>query len=340
MDPGRDSCGRRGTARAALAALALLLAASPVRALDLEGTWYVLVHYQDSESNNPEAWRWEDRVWRFARQGDQLEWTEWPIVVLDNEEGRFERLGSNRQSRVLAAWEPNDAQFEDIRNGLQVNSRGVKTKTLESSGGDRGGNGVWQSTSDAAVTGSAVMLTYSEDWSIEDSGGTPDFRRDDSLGGGMAESMDGSTAYRTEEIRADGTELVGSYQRDGTQVGRFRMIRSGDTEKVRGSGLTQEQRLRQMFASQVGLNLSEDQIRALSEGRVPAGVEVTEEERETARRQIRTSVEEAYRQQDQDPRRFTAQIESLTKQIEQQIFEEGKSLEEVQRMLGAGELLP
>ena len=337
MDPDarRDPRGRR-TFRAALAALALLLAASPVRALELEGTWYVLVHYQDSASNNPEAWRWEDRVWRFARQGDQLEWTEWPIVVLDNEEGRFEQLGSNRRSRALSAWEPNDAQLEDIRNGLQVNSRGVKIKTLASSGGD----GVWQSTSGAAATGSAVMLTYSEDWTIDDAGGTPTFRRDDSLGGGMAESMDGSTAYRTEEIRADGSELVGSYQRDGTQVGRFRMIRSGDTEKVRGSGLTQEQRLRQMFASQVGLNLSDDQIRALSEGRVPAGVEVPAEERETARRQIRSSVEEAYRQQDQDPRRFTPQIESLTKQIEQQIFEEGKSLEEVQRMLGAGELLP
>lgn len=325
-------------ALAALAGIALLLAASPARALDLEGTWYVLAHYQDSASNNPEAWRWEDRVWRFARQGDQLEWTEWPIVVLDNEEGRFERLGSNRQSRVLIAWEPNDAQLADIRNGLQVNSRGVKIKTLESSGGD--GDDTWRSTSGAAATGSAVMLTYSEDWTIEDAGGTPRFRRDDSLGGGMAESMDGSTAYRTEEVRDDGNELVGSYQRDGTQVGRFRMIRSGETEKTRGSGLTQEQRLMQMFSSQVGMNLSADQIRALSEGRAPVGVEVTAEERETARDQIRTSVEEAFRQQGQDPRRFTPQIESLTKQIEQQIFEEGKSLEEVQRMLGAGELLP
>ena len=324
------------TAIAALTAVGLLLAAFPTRAVDLEGTWYMLVHYQDSDSNNPEAWRWEDRVWRFARQGDQLEWTEWPIVVLDSEEGRFERLGSNRQSRVLTAWEPNDAQLADIRNGLQVHSRGVKIKTLESSGGAGG----WRSTSGAATAGSAVMLTYSEDWTIEDAGGMPRFRRDDSLGGGIAESMDGSTEYRTEEVRDDGNELVGSYQRDGTQVGRFRMIRSGETEKTRGSGLTQEQRLMQMFSSQVGMNLSADQIRALSEGRAPAGVELTAEERETARSQIRTSVEEAFRQQGQDPRRFTPQIESLTKQIEQQIFEEGKSLEEVQRMLGAGELLP
>ncbi len=326
------------TVIAALAGVVLLLAASPARALDLEGTWYMLVHYQDSDSNNPEAWRWEDRVWRFARQGDQLEWTEWPIVVLDSEAGRFEARGGNRRSRVLAAWQPDEAQLADIRNGLQVNSRGVKIKTLESSGGD--GGRVWRSTAGAAAPGSAVMLTYSEDWSIEDPDGRPLFRREDSLGGGMAESMDGSTEYRTEEVHEDGQELVGRYQRDGTQVGRFRLIRSGETEKVRGSGLTQEQRLRQMFAAQVGLNLTDDQIRALSEGRVPAGVEVPAEERETARSQIRTSVEEAYRQQGQDLRRFAPQIESLTKQIEQQIFEEGKSLEEVQRMLGAGELLP
>jgi hypothetical protein len=325
-------------ARGALAFAALLLAASPVRALDLDGTWYVLMHYQDSESNNPEAWRWEDRVWRFARQGDVLEWTEWPIVVLDSEEGRFERLGSNRQSRVLAAWEPNESQLADIRNGIQVNSRGVKIKTLEASGDD--GARAWRTTTGAAAPGSAVMLTYSEDWSIDDANGTPRFRRDDSLGGGLAESMDGSTEYRTEEIRDEGRELVGSYQRDGSQVGRFRMIRSGETEKARGSGLTQEQRLMQMFSSQVGMNLSADQIRALSDGRVPAGVEVSADERETARSQIRANVEEAYRQQGQDPRRFTAQIESLTKQIEQQLFDEGKSLEEVQRMLGAGELLP
>jgi hypothetical protein len=312
-----------------------LLVPAVGRALDLEGTWYVLVHYQDSATHNPEAWRWEDRVWRLAREGEDLEWTEWPIVVLDDESGRFEPLGGNRRARVLAAWEPDEQQLADIRNGIQVNSRGVKIKTLRLSEDGE----TWRSTGSAAP-GSAVMLSYVEDWSIADASGLPHFRRDDSLSGGMAESMDGSTEYRTEEVRTDGQELAGSYQRDGTQVGRFRMIRSGATERPRGSGLTQQQRLMQMFSAQVGLNLSADQIRALSEGRVAAGAEVPVEERATARRQIRESVEQAFRQQDQDPRRFTPQIDSLTKQIEQQIFEEGKSLEEVQRMLGAGELLP
>lgn len=333
---GSRALRTRETALAALAGLALFFAVSPARALDLEGTWYVLTHYQDSASNNPEAWRWADRVWRFAREGDQLEWTEWPIVVLDNEEGRFERLGSNRQSRILIAWEPNDAQLADIRNGLQVNSRGVKTKTLRSSEG----GGVWRSTTAPAAVQSAVMLNYSEDWSIEDASGTPLFRRADSLGGGVAESMEGSAEYRTEEIRDDGRELVGSYQRDGTEVGRFRMIRSGETERTRGSGRTQQQRLMQMFASRAGMNLSADQIVALSDGGIAPGMPVPPEERAEASRQIRASVEKAFLDQGQDPRRFTPQIESLTKKIEHLLFDEGKSLEEVQRMLGAGELLP
>ena len=67
------------------------------RAVDLEGYWYVLVHYQDKDTNKPEAWRWEDRVWRFHKTGDRLEWTDWPIVSLRDETGRFETL--SRQPR-------------------------------------------------------------------------------------------------------------------------------------------------------------------------------------------------------------------------------------------------
>src|SRR5690606_20159834 len=84
---------RPAAARALLALLAALAAAAPpgsaaaqepaaqplARAgqapVELEGTWYVLVHYQDADAHDPQAWRWEDRVWRFAREGDRLVWT-------------------------------------------------------------------------------------------------------------------------------------------------------------------------------------------------------------------------------------------------------------------------
>ena len=77
-----------------LAAAIALGFASGARAVELEGTWYVLVHYQDSETNKPEQWRWEDRVWSFARKGDRLEWTEWPIVVLEVRSRRTDSVQS------------------------------------------------------------------------------------------------------------------------------------------------------------------------------------------------------------------------------------------------------
>ncbi len=321
--------------RLRLAALAAaLLGASPAAAVDLEGTWYVLVHYQDAESNKPDAWRWEDRIWRFTRQGDGLEWTEYPIVVLEDESGRFERLGTNRQSRMVVAWEPSEAQLADIRDGLQVNPRGVKTKTLR-----LGEGGSWQSSGGPSAQ-SAAIITYSEEWSIEGLPDLPVFTRVDSMGGFQADSLEGRTEYRTEEVREAEGELLGRFERDGARVGRFRMIRSGETEKVRGSGLTQEQRLMQMFASQVGVNLSNEQILALADGRIAPGTPISEELREGARADIRRIVEQGFRDQGQDPARFRPQVDSLTAKIEKLLFEEGKSLEEVQRMLGAGELLP
>ena len=39
---------------------AVLIALGPpalARAVDLDGYWYVLVHYQDKDTNKPEAWR-------------------------------------------------------------------------------------------------------------------------------------------------------------------------------------------------------------------------------------------------------------------------------------------
>jgi hypothetical protein len=323
--------------RAVLAALASLFVSTPAlaAAVDLEGTWYVLVHYQDRESGKPDAWRWEDRVWKLAPQGERLEWTEWPIVVFEDETGRFDRLSSNRASRVLAAWEPTPAQLADIQNGLQVNSRGSKTKTLRAVDGGRG----WAS-SESAGAESASIITYSEHWSIEESSSGPVFAKEDSLGAAASDSMEGETEYRTEEIRDGGRELVGSFERDGTRAGRFRMIRTGESEKVRGSGLTQGQRTMQMFASQVGLQLDPEQVKALYAGRAAPGAELPAEVREDLRGQIRRDVESAIRQRGEDPKRLGAEVDGLTRKIEQLILDEGKSVEEVQRMLQAGEILP
>lgn len=324
--------GRRG--RAAFAAALLLTAAAPAGAVDLEGTWYVLVHYQDAESNRPDAWRWDDRVWRFRRVGDGLEWTEFSIVVLQDESGRFERLGGNRAARVVAAWEPSAAQLEDIRDGVEVNSaRGVKTKTL------RAADGGWSSDGSALGEGVAV-LTYSETWRIEDADGKPAFVREDALGGVSAETMEGRTEYRTEEVAPDGSELAGRFERDGTRTGRFRLIRSGDSAPVGSSDQAERQRkillegaLRQGLVTQEEVAAAFAAQVQLEEGAVVA-------DRAEARRRIRDGVEAAIRAQGEDPRALAPQVESLTRQIERLLFDEGKSVAEVQRLLETGRLRP
>ena len=95
-------------------AWAVLAAPASARAeVDLVGTWYVLIHYRDSATNNPDFDRWLDRIWQFEDKGSRMQWTEYPIVVYQDQSGRFERFRGVR-SRVLAYWEPNANQRSQI----------------------------------------------------------------------------------------------------------------------------------------------------------------------------------------------------------------------------------
>jgi hypothetical protein len=214
--------------RGALAALALfLLAAAPVRAVDLAGTWYVLVHYKDDHAENADAERWEDRVWVFERLGNRLEWTDYPIVVFEDESGRFERRDTGQYARILHYWEPNEVQLADIRDGLQVNSRGSKSKSLR--GSDAKG---WSSVRRAAAS-SASVVTYQEVWSIDDVQGLPVFTRSDFLGGGRTDTLEGVTKFTT--TRVENGVLLGTYDRDGSRRGDFRMLPSGTPGALKGA---------------------------------------------------------------------------------------------------------
>jgi len=235
---------------AACLALAALLAPVSASALELAGTWYVLVHYTDDTAHDPKQLRWEDRLWTFEPAGAQLVWTERTIVVFSDESGRFEKLGGNRASRVVGAWEPNPAQLAQIESGLAYNTRGEKKKLLRGSASE----GFTSGGGSAASVGGANVLSYVETWSIEDASGLPVFTRDDSLGGGSHESLDGRTQYRTESIDGNGV-LRGRFERDGTRHGTFRIYPSGQAGITRGSGKTQQQRMQEAFLSQYGKDL-------------------------------------------------------------------------------------
>lgn len=213
-----------GPARASLALAALLLAlglaAAPARAVELEGAWYVLVHYTDASSAHPERVHWRDRLWTFEREGEgegeRLVWTDHPIVVFDDQSGRWEG-----RRRALGGWEPSASQRGEIERGLRVNSRGRKQETL--TGSDAEG---W--SSDGGGRRMSNAFTYEETWSVEELEALPVFTITDTLEGtSTMEGASGATRYVAEAIEADGDRIVGRFERDGSREGTFRMIRAG-----------------------------------------------------------------------------------------------------------------
>lgn len=222
--------------RTLLTALAALLIAAPSLGFDLAGTWHVVSHYKDSEAPNADAERWEDRVWVIQREGERLRWTDYPIISLTDESGRFERSGG-QYGRVLEYWTPNAAQQAELDSGPKVNSRGSKNKSLR--GSDATG---WKSASPRAAR-SASFITYEERWSIEFRDGSPVFTRDDVLGGGLTAEAEGRTQWTGEQV--SDRRVTGTYDRDGTRTGTFTMSRVGDVRFLDTKGPTPNEKLRE-----------------------------------------------------------------------------------------------
>jgi len=214
----------RSVVRSLAFAAALGLAAAPtsagVEASRLEGTWFVLIHYRDVQTANPESDRWLDKVWTFEMRGSRLHWVEYPIVVFESQAGRFEAYKGNPRSRVLAKWEPNALQQKEIDEGPRVNSRGSKSKSLR--GNDTRG---WKTVGRSRVAG-ANVVGYHENWLIEPNEAGFLFEMREEMGNAATGTSDGLTLYEVEASDDDGNELRGSYDRDGTRTGTFRMTRT------------------------------------------------------------------------------------------------------------------
>jgi len=308
---------------AALAALLLVAAAPAARAADLPdrlvGTWHVLVHYKDASATHADEKRWDDRVWIFEKTGDRLKWIEYPIAVFVDESGRFERRASGQLARVLGYWEPSEAQLAEIKAGLELNSRGMKSKTL------RNTRGVWSSSS-RATAASASVVSYTESWSIEGTPELPVFRREDSLGGERTESMDGVTLFTTTSVDPTGDVLEGSYERDGSRRGTFRMLRAG-AGKALTTKRTQAQRTQDAF-------LAAMRTRKLDES------QLTQQDRADVRSMIRTEIEQRMRAIGVDPATRSGQIDTLVPSIEKRLFSEHLTLGEIPTLVEEAVVAP
>jgi len=206
--------------------------------VELIGTWHMIAHYKDSMTANADSPRWEDRVWVFQQEGDRIRWTEYPIIALQDDTGRFEG-----RSRVLAHWEPNPGQRSELRGGPKVNSRGSKSKSLRGSA-ETG----WKSV--GKQQRSMSFITYEEKWSI-DGAEKPVFTRADVLGSGGADDAEGRTIWSTETVERGGAELRGQYDRDGTRLGTFILWRIGDVKHLSTDGPTPNEKQRDQFEQDV-----------------------------------------------------------------------------------------
>ncbi len=323
---------------ACLALLAAAFLATPAAAVDLIGTWHVLVHYTDSAADHPERERWEDRIWVFEAEGSRLRWTEYPIVVFADQTGRFEQIGGSRPSRVLHFWEPNAGQLAQIREGLEINPRGSRSKALR--GSDAGG---WHSGKKDTYQ-SARFITFQELWQITGMPDLPTFTRNDVLGSMATEDVKGRTSWQGESVEPGGDVIRGRYERDGTRIGSFRMTRSGEVGTVTRSEKSESERAyeafygamaSQLFAGELPGGGSEAEVR----GAIEAG-RFSEEDRRDLRVEFERAIAESYRSQGNDPRKFRPQIQSLARTMVELFVDDGRSIAEIQRMLMDGRLRP
>jgi hypothetical protein len=315
----------------ALLGVSLGLPAAPAQAgdLDLEGTWHLLVHFQDGGSEDPEAERWYDRVWKFERQGRRLQWTDYGIVVFEDSRGRFELIGATTRSRVMGYWEPNERQQKNIRDGLEIVPRESRAKSLRGSP-QRG----FRSSGGLRPT-SASVISYHELWSITDPGGKPVFTRDDVLGSARTERMEGVTRYQTLEVLEGGNLLRGRFERDGSLHGSFQLTRAGETRAREGDEVD-----RRTDLDDISLGFAVDRGPLADELEGLLDEPDRAAQRERARALVIGMLEKDLRDRGQDPRAYKARVLVLAEKIEAVLIDEGASLDEVEAMLRRGELQP
>jgi hypothetical protein len=318
--------------RALARALTLLLPwllAGPAPALDVTGAWHLLVHYRDLRSAQPELPQWEDRLIVLEPDGDGLRFRDYPIVRFEDAAGRFESLGGE-PARVLAFWEPSAAQRAEIERGLRVDARGATEKRL------RPVPGGWSSRR-ARAGDSLRFVGFESVVELDVAGPAPRLVVTDTLGSAAAQAAEGRTEYRGERVSADGRSIEGRYERDGRRVGSFRMTRAGPPR-----GLGDE-------PAPARASARGDALRALARALGPrlAASEALPErfaggpaERAELRARVRAELDAGAAAAGSDPRAVAPELDRLARAVERLYADDGRSREEIARLLADGKLGP
>ncbi len=118
------------------------------------------------------------------------------------------------------------------------------------------------------------------------------------------------------------------------------MTLAGAVGDVQGSGKSQGERVYELFFGEAAAALFKgDGLKAVQQ-QAAAGEEIPEDVRAEIRENIRRDLERGLRRKGLDPADHQREIATLTVQIEKQIIEEGRSPEEVGRMIEEGQIGP
>ncbi len=196
--------------------------ATDLTKVDLNGSWYVLIHYKDEQSEDKSITKFKDFVWTIEQTANTLTWEHYPYVLFPEDAELIRR----QAMRGHTAWEPDESQWTHLKSAIDVSSRALTRKRMTGS--------VAQGWKSLAPLGSGGLntMSFSRNWDV---GFKPDkvsIVIVDSLSGATGlGGIEEATTYEIRERTSPG-EFRGTYE-EGSKRGTFRMVRSAERRVVK-----------------------------------------------------------------------------------------------------------
>jgi hypothetical protein len=209
--------------------LSLALVASAARAddadfskADLNGSWYVLIHYTDAGAENKDAKRFKDFAWTIEQTANTITWEYYPFVFFGEDSEPVRR----QAMKEATPWEPSASEWAAVRQAVDVSSRALQRKRMT-------GTAAQGFKSLAPLgTGGLNTMSFSRNWDVTFKPEKVSIVIVDSLSGsGGLEGMEEATIYEINE-RASADEYRGTYT-EGDKRGTLRMVRSAERRVVK-----------------------------------------------------------------------------------------------------------